>query len=198
MKIRWICILAALLAMFLLGGCAHRVYTIGVDNPDNALELGASSTVAVKKLPGRAAFEYDPDIERKLARVLAEQGFEIAPEDDAEFFILYEYRVADKMAHMNLELLRGATEGIRTVRRGGPYVHTLEVRLVEAETYRDDRYNDSLIWEGGAVVGDVPTMSPKFHDMLVLAALEQLGKCNLDGDSVRMSLNSTEVQRLRQ
>ena len=196
MKIRWICILAALLAMFLLG-CAHRVYTIGVDNPDNTFELAAGARVAVKKLPGRTAFADDPDIERKMAWVLADQGFETVTDEDADYFVLYEYRVADKMAHMTLELLRGPMEGVRTVRSGGPYVHTLELRLVDAETYRDNRYQDSLIWEGGAVVGDVPTMSSKFHDMLVVAALDRLGMCDIDGDTRRMSLNDTEARRLR-
>ena len=196
MRIRWICILAALLGMILLG-CAHRVYTIGVDNPENAVEIASGSTVAVMKLPGRTAFEHDPDLERKMTWVLADHGFQIAAAEEAEYLVLYEYRISDKMSYMSLELLRGPQEGMVTVRRGGPYVHTLEVRLVEAEVYHDNRYEDSLIWQGGAVIGDVPTTSPKFHDMLVVAALDKLGECNIDGDTMRMSLNDAQARRLR-
>lgn len=180
-----------------LTSCAQRVYTIGVDNPANQEDVCAGATISVKKLPDRAPFEHDAELERKIGRLLEGQGYRVTEPAVADYHLLYEYRVQGKMAEMKLELLTGAAGGMQTVRRGGPYTHVLELRVVEAPLYDDNRYAESLVWEGGAVLDDVPTNSTRFHDVVLVAAFDRLGECNLDGGQVLISLNDSDVRRLR-
>ena len=184
------------IALVAASGCMHRIDTIGVENPESTQSLSMGSKVCVMKLPS-PAFEHDAALERKMAEILGEKGYVVTERDSAEYFLLYDYRVTGKMAHMKLELLTGPREGMHTVRRGGPYTHVLELRVVDAPLYRQENPRDALIWQGGAVLGDVPTDSSKFHDLVLVAAFEQLGKNTDDTVSVKMSLNNSEAKNLR-
>ncbi len=184
------------IALVIASGCMHRIDTIGVDNPESTQSLSMGSKVSVMKLAGSAAFEHDAAIQLKMAKILGEKGYVVTERDSAEYFLLYDYRVKGKMAHMKLELLTGPREGMHTVRRGGPYTHALELRVVDAPLYRQNNRRDALIWQGGAVMGDVPTGSSKFHDLVLVAAFEQLGKTTDDAVSVIMRMNISEAKKL--
>ena len=100
------------------------------------------------------------------------------------------------MANMKLELLGGRRKGMETVRRGGPYVHSLRLTLIEANAESESIVERAIVWEGGAVMTG-PTESQKFHDLLIIAAVDQLGKTTDDSVVARMSLNDTRAKRLR-
>ena len=185
------------IALISLSACTQRIHSIGYKNPDYAPAAERGATVFVTKSPGVAPSELDPSLQEKMEKLLQRKGYEVGARDDAEFFLLYDYRVRGLMARMSLELVQGATHGMETVKRGGPYVHSLSLRLIQAAAYREDSSSEHVVWSGGAVMNDVPTESRMFADMLLVAAFEQFGTTTSDTVTTRMGLNDPRARQLR-
>ena len=187
--------LIVMLVAALACGCTQRVYSVGTKNPERSVPAGAT-TVQVLREPTSAASEFEEAFERKLSRVLRDEGYDVVEATATSHILYYDYSTYALMANMRLEMLAGARKGMTTVRKGGPYVHSLRLTLVETSAESQAPSGRAIVWEGGAVMSG-PTESNKFHDLLIIAAVDQLGKTTADTVVARMSLNHARARRLR-
>ncbi len=187
--------LTVMLVAVLTCTCAQRVYSVGTKNPERSA-LVAGAAIQVLREPTSAASEFDETLERKLTRMLRDTGYTVVEAPASDHLLYYDYSSYAMMAHMKLELLSGVRKGMETVRRGGPYVHSLRLTLIEANAESESTAGRAIVWEGGAVMSGA-TESQKFHDLLIVAAIDQLGKTTAAAVVTRMGLNHNRARRLR-
>jgi hypothetical protein len=159
------------LLLLVLSGCAFPIYVVGNHGPAHEQELDPGTTICVEKASEAAGSELDSEVSSKLETMLEIRGFEPAEAPRADYYLFYDYRVKALMNVSRFQPTSGGTSGIETVRREGPFVHTLTLRLAKGDPFRE-RGEEHVIWTGGGVFNDVPTASTKFHDMLLVAAFE--------------------------
>jgi hypothetical protein len=140
------------------------------------------------------AFEWDDQLSAKIELLLRQKGYTISDSGSADYFLFFDYRALGLEQWGRLELLHG--KGMETVKRGGPYVHSLSLRLVDAVVYRDDEEME-VAWQGGAVMDSVPTESTKFHDLVLIAAFDQFGMDSHDAVVTKIALNDSRAKKLR-
>ncbi len=190
--VRPIVMLVAVLAC----GCTQRVYSVGTKNPERPVpDTGA--VVQVLREPTSAASEFDEALERKLSRMLRDKGYKVGEAPTSKHVLYYDLSSYAMMGDMNFELLSGCRKGMETIRSGGPYVHSLRLTFVEANAGSQTPASSAIVWEGGAVMSGA-TESRKFHDLLIVAAIDQLGKTTSDAELARMNLNDDRAKRLRE
>lgn len=187
--------LTVMLVAALACSCAQRVYSVGTANVE---EPGPASgaTVQILREPTSEPSQFDEAIERKLVRALRTTPYQVAGAQDSDHFLYYDYRSYAMMATSKLEMLSGGRKGIATTHKGGPYVHSLRLTLVEADDEASTPSERSIVWEGGAVLNG-STESQKYQDLLIVAAVGQLGKTTKETVVARMSLNDIRARRLR-
>jgi hypothetical protein len=178
----------------LLCACTQRVYSVGTSNPDRP-GLKAGVAFHLERDPASEVSEFDASLERKLTKLLRERGFRVGDAQQADYFLYYDFKSHPMMANMKLELLQGATSGMETVRRGGPYVQSLRLLAVEASR-RAPSGHASIVWEGGAVMTG-QTQSRRFQNLLIVEAIARLGHTTEDTVVARMRLNDGRAKRLR-
>lgn len=181
--------------LFLLPTCAYRVHTIGSRSPQAPEPLDRAAGVCVVKDPEAAAYELDEVLTGRIERLLERKGYTLATSSEATYYLFFDYRIRSLMARMRLDFISGAATGIETVRREGPYVHTLALRVVQADAFRD-RQEEEVIWSGGAVMSEVPTHGQRFHDMVLVAAFEQFDRETAETTTLRIRRNDSRVRRL--
>ena len=187
--------LIVMLVAILACTCAQRVYSVGTKNPERSAPA-AGAAIQVLREPTSAASKFDEALERKLNLMLRDKGYDVVEAQASNHILYYDYSSYAMMATMKLELLGGVRKGMETVRRGGPYVHSLRLTLIEANTESESTAGRAIVWEGGAVMSG-PTESQKFHDLLIIAAVEQLGKTTDETVVARMGINDNRAKRLR-
>jgi hypothetical protein len=183
---------AACFAMVLSVGCSVTVYSRGVDGAGSERELMPGAVLAV--VPD------DPnqgDIETvaKIERLLVDDGFTIADVEDADFVVLYNYALSSQVVRRGLEPLSGATSGIRSAERKGPFDHTVNVRVVEAGPWLESG-EIRLVWASAAQVADAPTESTRFLDVALYCAIDDLGETTDDTVSERIRIYDRRVRCL--
>jgi hypothetical protein len=176
-------------------GCAQRVYSVGTKNPESQ-SSATGAAIQVLREPTSAVSEFDKALERKLILALRDKGYEVVETQVSNQVLYYDYRSYAMMANMKLELQAGTRKGMATTRTGGPYVHSLRLTLIEFNAESEATATRAIVWEGGAVMTGA-TQSQKFHDLLIVAALDQLDKTTEDTVVARMSLNDNRAKRLR-
>jgi len=187
--------LTVMLVAALASGCAQRVYSVGTKSLERPPPR-SGAMVHVLLEPTAEASECHEEIEQKLIRGLVDKGYRVVEAQASKHVLFYEYSSYAMMANMKLEMLGGGRKGIATTRKGGPYVHSLRLTLVETDEGSDVTPGRAIVWEGGAVMSGT-TNSQKFQDLLIVAALDQLGKTTEDTVVARMSLNDNRARRLR-
>jgi len=188
--------LTVMLVAALACGCAKRVYSVGTENPERA---GPAAGVAIQVLrePTSEASKFDAALERKLGLVLRDKGYDVVSAEAASHILYYDYSSHAMMANMKLEMLTGGRKGIATTHVGGPYVHSLRLTLIEVNAESGTTAGRAIVWEGGAVMTGA-TQSQKFHNLLIIAAVDQLGKTTEDAVVARMNLKHNRLRRLRE
>jgi hypothetical protein len=191
----WIVVLV-LVCVFLLGGCAYTVHVRGVQFDEQTEVTPQAAALCVEPSPDLD--QSAPDLQAKIERLLAEQGFRIVERNAADYFLLYHFGIESVDQRMNLEPTTGGVRaGMQTSFREGPFEHTLSLRIVNAEPFRKEG-SEEIIWAGGAVLDGAPTESEKFDDMLLVAMFKHFPLDTGETLTERMSLDSPKAKRLRE
>ena len=183
---------AACFAMALSVGCSVTVYSRGIDGAGSERELETGAALAVvPDTPG----ESDVETVAKIERLLVDDGFTIADVEDADFIVLYNYALSSQVVRRGLEPLSGPTSGIRSAERRGPFDHTVNVRVVEADPWLESG-EIRLVWASAAQVADAPTESSRFFDVALFCAIDDLGESTPDTVSERVRIYDRRVRCL--
>ena len=179
-----------------LSGCAFPIYVVGNHGPSYEQDPAPGSTFCVEKASEARGSDLDSEISSKLETMLELHGFESAEAPEADYYLFYDYRVKALMNVKRFQPTSGGTSGIETVRRPGPFVHTLVLRVAKAPAFRE-RGEEHVIWRGGGVFNDVPTGGMKFHDMLLVAAFELFPEDVEESVRMKMVRGDPRAARLR-
>ena len=192
----WGFLFALSLSLLLVASsCALRVHSIGAHSPLHPDPLDREAGLCVVKSPEAEGEAWDDELMRNIEFLLTRKGYRIASSSDARYYLFFDYRVRGLMARMRLDFISGSQTGMETGRREGPFVHTVALRVVDADAFRD-REEEEVIWSGGAVMSDVPTEGKRFRDMVLVAAVEQFDRMTDETTTQKMRRNDPRVRRL--
>jgi hypothetical protein len=178
-------------------GCAYTVWVRGVREPGMELDLEPGLPIAVARNP-QAPPGADRGLSAKIERMLDERGYRVVPEGEAAVMLFFDYEIEDMLERKYLMPIPGPSSGLMTTRSEGPFIHTLTLSLVDAESYRDEaRKAADILWAGGAVLDAAPVGSPKIVDLLLVAAFDHLGEDTGKTLKTGMALNDHRARQLR-
>jgi hypothetical protein len=187
--------LAVLLALS-IPGCAHKIYVVGANGPDFEQEIATGSTLCVARSPDSEEQTFDDQVKKKVEALAEFKGYSNAASSEAEYFLFYDYKIKALKTIARFQPHSGTKSGISTVKREGPFTHTLSLRLVNGDVYRDGEVEE-VVWQGGAVFHDVPTQGSKFHDMLLVAAFELFPEDSSETLKVKLTRGDVRTKQLR-
>lgn len=188
---------AVLLFTFsLLAGCAHTAYVRGVAGTDGAEPPIPGASVCVALAPEAPESELDEEINQKIGLLLVRRGYSLTHSSDADYFLFFEFERKSLMTRVRLEPLGGVRTGIHTTHQEGPFDLTLSLRLVETGIYHEKGLEE-FVWVGGAVLSEVPTESPKFVDLLLIAAMKQFPRDTGATLKTKIGLYDSDAKILR-
>lgn len=180
----------------LLAGCAHTAYVRGVAGADSGGPPQPGASVCVALGPEAQEWDFNGEITEKLGKLLTRRGYTLADSTDPDYFLFFEFERKSLMTRVRLEPLGGVQSGIHTAHQEGPYDLTLSLRLIEAGVYHEEDLEE-FAWVGGAVLSEVPTESPKFVDVLLVAAMKQFPKDTGATLKSRIGLYDSDARSLR-
>lgn len=188
------------LAIIFATGCGHVISMKGVVNPKVEQKIPGNAAIHVNVDPAPDSEdedEYDrEEIERKLVKLLVEKGYRITPASDAGYTLHCSYKTIPLVEKRMLEILSGPRAGVHTIRREGPFDHKLSLWMVE-NTPLAEREDTGAVWAGAAVIHGQQSSSPRFMDLLLIAAIRHFPD-NTDGTvEIKLNLESQEAKRLR-
>jgi hypothetical protein len=188
---------AVLLPVLLLAGCAHTAYVRGIAGESAGAEVPAGSSICVAVGPSAPESEINDEIRRKLERLLVEKGFAATNSTDADYFLFFEFDRDSMMTRVRFEPFSGVQGGLHTTRKEGPFDLTIGLRLVGTSAYHKTGLEE-YAWAGGAILTEVPTESPKFVDMLLVAAMKPFPDDTGETVKARIGLYDSRAKKLRQ
>jgi hypothetical protein len=192
-----VAVVSAAAAVLLCAGCVHNVYYLGEKGGDTPIPPADAAGIWVDTDPDAATTPQDADVKRKIHMLLRGSGYRTVPEDEADLFLFFEYSVDSVLGRIYLEPMTGMTRGVETVRREGPFEHSLSLWLLDAEAYRDGQ-REEMLWLGGSKLAQAPTESSRFLDMLLIAAFKEFPQETEGTLRAKMRLNDPRARRLRQ
>jgi hypothetical protein len=187
--------LAALLALSILG-CGHKIYVVGANGPSYAQEIATGAKLCVVRSPDSEGQTFDEQVKKKVEALAEFKGYSNAASSEAEYYLFYDYKIKALKTVARFQPHSGTKSGITTVKREGPFTHTLSLRLVNGAAYRDGEIEE-IVWQGGAVFHDVPTQGTKFHDMLLVAAFELFPEDSSETLKIKMTRGDVRTKQLR-
>jgi hypothetical protein len=174
-------------------GCVHSVYYLG----ERKVEPPSEQGIWVDAAAGTERGPHDADLQRKIRQLLADAGYRTVSEDEAGIFLFYEYTVDSILGRIRLEPHKGSASGLETVRREGPFEHSLSLWLVDAAAYREKESREEVLWLGGAKLAKAPTESDRFADLLLVAAFKEFPAQTEGTLKARLRLGDARARRLR-
>jgi hypothetical protein len=178
-------------------GCAYTVWVRGVREKGMQLDLERGLPIAVARHP-QAPPGADRGLAAKIERILGQRGYRVVPESEAAMVLFFDYEIKDMLARKYLMPISGPSGGVMTTASEGPFIHTLTLSLVDAGSYRDEtRKTADVLWAGGAVLNSAPVDSPKFDDLLLVAAFDHFGEDTGTTLKTGMTLNDRRARQLR-
>lgn len=184
------------LLVVLLTGCAHTALIRGVAGNDEQATLPPDALINVSSDPNGKPWDMNPEITHKLERILTTMGFTVTDSSDADFYLFFEFDRESLMNRVRFEPFSGIQSGLHTTRREGPYDLTLSLRLVRAETYHQNDM-ETFLWAGGAILPEVPTESPQFIDVLLVAGMRAFPRETERTLKTRIGLYDSPVRDVR-
>ena len=194
---RLLAVVGALGLAAVASGCAYTVWVRGVREAGMQFDLKPGLPIAVAAKP-QAAPDADRGLAAKIERILDQRGYRVVPESEATMVLFFDYEIKDMLARKYLMPISGTSGGVTTTASAGPFIHTLTLSLVDAESYRDEtRKTADMLWSGGAVVNPAPVASPKIVDLLLVAAFDHFGEDTGKTLKTGMGLNDRRARQLR-
>jgi hypothetical protein len=188
---------AILLCTFsLLAGCAHTAYVRGVAGAEGLEPPRPGASICVALAPEGPESSLDEEITEKIGLLLVHRGYTLTHSSNADYFLFFEFECKSLMTRVRLEPLGGVRTGIHTAHQEGPFDLTLSLRLVETGLYHEKGLEE-FVWVGGAVLSEVPTESPKFVDLLLIAAMKQFPKDTGTTLKTKIGLYDADAKSLR-
>jgi hypothetical protein len=155
------------------------------------------AAICVAVSPDAPEWPENDEIRRKIDMLVVEKGFTTTTSADAEYFLFFEFNRKTMMTRVRYEWFEGTQSGMHTTRQEGPFDLTLGLKLIEKSAYEAERMEE-FVWVGGAVLAEVPTESPKFIDMLLVAALRPFPDDTGKTVKAKVGLYDSTAKRLRQ
>lgn len=190
--------LVLLAAMVLAAGCAFRVQVQGYRSPEAAVPMNPGMSVHIQAevdtYAGTCPVAGD-ELTRMIADLLTREGYTLAPKDQADLIMVYRYNHVGYNGRVRFEPQTGPTGGMKTVGRGGPYRHSLWLRVINAPKFLKDGEED-VVWAGSASLEAAPTGSPRFVAMLLVAAFEDFPGTREETVTRKMHLSDSRIVAL--
>jgi hypothetical protein len=197
MRIRTLSVVVPVLIATTISGCAITAHVRGVAGDEAEERPPPTASINVSSDPNGIPWDENPEITRKIERLLSRKGYTVANSTDAEYYLFFEFDRDSLMNRIRFEPFSGFESGIHTTREEGPFDLSLSLRLVRADAYRETGMG-TYVWAGGAILREAPTESPKFTDMLLVAAMRAFpydtGKTLVE----RLRLSDSEVRKLHE
>ena len=178
-----------------VSACAFRVHSLGARSSLHPEPIDPEAGVCVVKSPDMDLAKWGDELTRKIELLLARDGYTVATSSEAEYYLFFDYKIRAVLGRVRLAFISGPQTGMQTVRREGPFVHSVALRVVDARAYRDDE-KEQVVWQGGAVRSDVPTEGQRFHDMVLVAAFEQFDRETTETATIKLRRNDLRVRKL--
>jgi hypothetical protein len=140
--------------------------------------------------------DLNKEISEKIGKLLLRRGYALTHSSNPDYFLFFEFERESLMTRVRFEPLGGIRSGIHTTHQEGPYDLTLSLRLVEAKAYHDTGL-EKFVWVGGAVLAEVPTESPKFVDLLLVAAMKHFPRDTGVTLKTKIGLYDSDAKTLR-
>ena len=189
---------AVLATVLLAGGCSFRVQVQGYRNPEGTVPMNPGMSVylqpEIDTYAGTCPVTGN-ELTRMITDLLAGEGYELAPQESADLILVYRYDHVGLKGRVRFEPQTGPTGGMKTVGRGGPFQHTLWLRIIDAGKYVADG-EEQVIWAGSAALEAAPTGSARFVAMLLVAAFEDFPGSNEQPVTRKMYLSDSRILAL--
>jgi hypothetical protein len=185
------------LALVSVPGCAYTAHVRGVAGDEPGDRPPPGSSINVSSDPNGTPWDENPEITRKLESLLGRKGFTLTNSTEADYYLFFEFDRESLMNRIRFEPFSGIEGGIHTTRKEGPYDLSLSMRLVRAADYQQTGM-ETFVWTGGAILCDVPTESPKFTDLLLVAAMRAFPFETGKTLKVRLALHDSTVRSIRE
>ena len=190
-------LLAALLCSIPISvGCGYRAQVRGVTTPDYGI-VATGDKVCIESSEKGVRSELAAAVGDKIARLLTEMGYTVTGSEDADFVLLYDYDNKALMNRVRIQPISGVRTGIHTTAVKGPFEQSLSLQLVEADAYRAGG-EENHVWAGVALLENLPTQSPRFLDMLLVAGLRHFPDDTGEVVEIKMRRSDPQAQILRQ
>ena len=190
--------LVLLVAMVLAGGCSFRVQVQGYRSPESTVPINPGMSVHIQAevdtYAGSCPVAGD-ELTRMITDLLTRQGYRIAPKESADLIMVYSYDHVGYSGRVRFEPQTGPTGGMKTVGRGGPYKHSLWLRVIDAEKFLEDG-EEVVAWAGSSSLEAAPTGSPRFVAMLLVAAFEDFPGIAEEPVTRKMYLSDSRIGAL--
>lgn len=188
---------AALFALILTTtGCALTAHVRGVAGPEERAAVSPGARICVSAYPDAEDSKITDMIAPSIELLLSNMGYVPSTSNEAEYFLFFDFERKPLITRVRLEPIGGGRSGISTERKEGPFDLTLALKLVEAGAYHETgtrEYN----WIGGAILGNAPTESPKFVDLLLIAGMKHFPNETEKVMEVKLNLYERGARQLR-
>jgi hypothetical protein len=190
--------LVLIAAVVLTGGCAFRVQVQGYRSPETTIEMTPGMSIylqpEIDTYAGVCPVAGN-ELTRMITDLLAGEGYQLAPQESADLILVYSYDHVGHKGRVRFEPQTGPTGGMRTVARGGPYEHSLFLRVIDAAKYVENG-DEQVVWAGSASLEAAPTGSPRFVAMLLVAAFEDFPGTKEQTVTRKMYLSDSRIVAL--
>jgi hypothetical protein len=190
--------LVLLAAVVLTSGCAFRVQVQGYRSPETTVAMNPEMSIYLQPeidTYAGACPVAGNELTRMITDLLAGEGYELAPQEEADLILVYSYDHIGHKGRVRFEPQTGPTGGMKTVARGGPYQHSLFLRVIDARKYVENG-DEEVVWAGSASLEAAPTGSPKFVAMLLVAAFEDFPGAKEETVTRKMYLSDSRIVAL--
>jgi hypothetical protein len=182
--------------IFAATGCALTTHVRGLAGPEESMAVPPGSRICVATDPDVQEPQYADTITDGIELLLSNKGYVPASSNEAEYFLFFDFECKPLITRVRLEPIGGGRSGISTERKQGPFDLTLSLKLVEAGAYHETGLEE-WVWVGGAILGNAPTESPKFVDLLLVAGMKYFPKETEKVVEVKLHLYDRRARQLR-
>lgn len=176
-------------------GCAYSVLVRGVQVEGQAV-IPASSSIRVAPMPEWENAQRADALQRKIEYLLEENGYRVAQDDSADYYLLFRSDIESLLSRMSLGSLSGGRGGMVTSHQPGPFERSLRMHVVEGDSYETDGA-ELVVWAGASTIHEAPTDGPLFDDLLLVAGFRKFAVETGSTLTVKLSQRSVAVKRIK-